>query len=297
MNPTIEALLRRDGIFLTWEMRATWLLIALYLLSSFFYLRWLFSPKSNFGRRGSRLFYAAAALHTAIILLRAIGGAQLPCQTPYDGLLWLGCSSSFAYIIVEKKSRGIFAAGSLVSAVIAIACLCAVLRHDPSFVSLSPIYRNLWFIVHNTSTHTSYGLFVVAFSVEFGYVALAELPPSEKLPRFEMKPESMALFHRLVHQLVLFGFPLLTFGVLARALWAERVWDQYLSWGPEGILPVIAWTLYALYLHSMTMATWRGGRASLLNMLGFVCIVITLTGMNWMRGLVGIPVFQSWRPF
>jgi len=297
MNPTIEALLRRDGILLTWELRATWLLIALYLLSSFLYLRWLFSPNSTFGRRGSHILYVAAALHTAIILLRATGGAQLPCQTPYDGLLWLGWSSSFAYIIVEKRFKGIFAAGSLVSAVTAIACLCAVLRHDPTLVSMSPIYRNLWFTLHGVSTHTSYGLFVVAFSVEFGYVALAELLPSEKLLRFEMEPESMARFHRLVHQLVLFGFPLLTFGVLSRALWAERVWDQYLSWGLEGILPVIAWMLYALYLHSMTMATWRGGRASALNMLGFVCIVLSLTGMNWMRGLAGIPVIQSWRPF
>ena len=292
MNPAIEALLQRDGILLNWELRATWLLIALYFLSSFLYLRWLFSPNSNFGRRGSRLFYAAVALHTAIILLRAIGGARLPCQTPYDGLLWLGCSSSFAYIIVEKRSRGIFAAGFLVSALAAIACLCAVLRHDPALVSLFPAYRNLWFILHSASTHTSYGLFGVAFAVELGYVALAELPLSEKLLRFEMDPESMARFHRLVHRLVLFGFPLLTFGVLLRALWAEGVWDQYMSWGPEGMLPVIAWMLYALYLHSMTMAPWRGGRASALNMLGFACIVLTLTGMNWMRGLAGIPVIQ-----
>lgn len=290
MNPTLEALLHRDSILLTWELRATWFLITGYLLSSFFYVRWFFSPDSSSGRRGSRLIYSAAVLHVAILLLRAAGEAWLPCQTPYDGLLWLGCSSSIAYIVVERKSGGIFAAGSLVSAVAAIACLCAVLLHDPTLVSLSPVYRTIWFTLHGASTYTSYGLFIVAFSVELGYVALAELPASRKLLRFEMDPETLARFHRLAHQLVLFGFPLLTLGVFLRVLWAEQVWDWNVSWGPEGMMPLIAWSLYALYLHSMTMATWRSGRASVLNMFGFICILLTLTGMNWMRSLAGIPL-------
>ena len=39
----------------------------------------------------------------------------------------------------------------------------------------------------------------------------------------------------------------------------------------------------------MTMGRWRGGRASALNVFGFICMLMTFLGVSWISKLLGIP--------
>jgi ABC-type transport system involved in cytochrome c biogenesis permease subunit len=114
------------------------------------------------------------------------------------------------------------------------------------------------------------------------------------LSRYRMDAETAARFHRAAHQLVLFGFPLLTFGIISGAAWAEQAWGRYWSGDPKETWSLITWTVYALYLHAMTMGKWRGGRASALNMLGFVCMFMTFLGVSWIAKLLGIPSIHAY---
>ena len=93
---------------------------------------------------------------------------------------------------------------------------------------------------------------------------------------------------------MLFGFPLLTFGIISGAVWAEQAWGRYWSWDPKEIWPLITWTVYALYLHAMTVGKWRGGRASALNMFGFVCMFMAFLGAGWIARLLGIPGLHAY---
>lgn len=294
MSATTEALLRRDTLLLIWELRAVWFTIALQLLSSFLYLMWLFSPSYRTGKAASRLLFVATILLSAIIILRTVEGRRPPYQTLYESLLWFAWWAKIVYLFVERRFGRIFAAGFPVAAIAVAACLYAALARNPAIEPLFPALQSDWFIWHVVIAFMAYAVFVVAFSVELAHVALTGLLRPRTLARYGMDAETAARFHRTAHQLVLFGFPLLTFGIVSGAAWAEQAWGRYWSWDPKETWSLITWTVYALYLHSMTMASWRGGRASALNMLGFVCVVMTFLGVSWIAKLLGIPSLHAY---
>jgi cytochrome c-type biogenesis protein CcsB len=294
METTVEALLRRDTVLLFLELRAVWLTIALYILSSLLYLVWLFSPNQRIGETASRLLLAGSLLLSAVIILRTIEGGRPPYQTLYESLLWFAWSAAITYMIVERRFSHIYAAGWPVTAIAVAACLYAVLGRDPAIVPLSPVLESTWFIWHVIVAFMSYAVFVVAFSVELSYLVLTGLLRPGMHVRYNMEAEASARFHRMAHQLVLFGFPLLTFGIISGAAWAEQAWGRYWSWDPKETWSLITWTVYALYLHSMTIARWRGARGSALNILGFICMVMTFLGVSWIAKLLGIPSLHAY---
>jgi len=294
MSATTEIMLQRESVAVVWELRALWVAIALYFLSSLYYLLWLFLPGSRIGRLSSRIFLSAVVIHTAIIVFRTIEAGRLPYQTLYESLLWFAWSAAITYLFVERKFKGIYAAGFPAAAMAFAACLYAVLWRSPAIEPLFPALQSDWFIWHAVIAFISYAVFAVAFSFEFGYLILTELLRPNMLPRYGMDTEAAARFHRMAHQLVLFGFPMLTFGIISGAVWAEQAWGRYWSWDPKETWSLITWIVYALYLHSMTMARWRGGRASAISILGFVCMLMTFLGVSWIAKLLGIPSLHAY---
>ncbi|MBI5118186.1 c-type cytochrome biogenesis protein CcsB [Candidatus Poribacteria bacterium] len=294
MNPAIEALLRRDALLLMWELRAVWLTIALYLGSLLLYLAWFFTPSHKIGRVASKLLLAGTLLLSGIIILRTIEGRRPPYQTLYESLLWFAWSAAITYLVVERRFDRIFSAGFPVTAIAVAACLYAVLGRDPAIEPLFPALQSDWFIWHVVIAFASYAVFVVSFSIELSHVVLTGVLPPGALAKYGMDAEGAARFHRAAHQLVLFGFPLLTFGIVSGAAWAEQAWGRYWSWDPKETWSLITWTAYVLYLHAMTMAKWRGSRASALNILGFVCMVMTFLGVSWIAKLLGIPSLHAY---
>ena len=87
MSATTETLLQRDSLLIVWELRAAWVTILLYLLSSIHYLVWLFVPGPRIGKLASRLFFSAAVIQTAIIAARTIQVGRPPYQTLYECLV------------------------------------------------------------------------------------------------------------------------------------------------------------------------------------------------------------------
>jgi cytochrome c-type biogenesis protein CcsB len=289
MNAATETLLQRDSLLIAWELRAVCVTVLIYFLSSTCYMLWLFLPGSGIGKMASRLLLAGASIQTPTIILRIVETGQPPCQTMYESLLWFAWSAAVTYLLVERRFKGIYVGGFPVAVVACGACLYAVFGCSPGVSPLFPVFQSDWFIWHVVVVFMSYAVFVVAFAIEFGYVILARLLPSHMLSRYGMDVDMAARFHRVAHQLVLCGFPLLTFGIISGATWAEQTWGRYWSWAPEETWSLITWTMFALYLHAMTMEKWRGGRASALNILGFACVLMTVLGVNWIAKLLGIP--------
>lgn len=294
MSAATEMLLQRDSFLIVLELRAAWITSLIYFLSSICYLAWLSFPGSRLGRLASHFLFAGAIVQTAAIALRMTQTGRPPYQTLYECLLWFAWSAAITYLLVERRFKGIHAAGFPVSSIACGACLYALLERSPGIEPLFPALQSDWFIWHVLIAFMSYAVFVVAFAVEFGYVMLTRLIPPQMLSRYGMETEAAARFHRVSHQLILFGFPLLTFGIISGAVWAEQAWGRYWSWDPKEIWSLITWTVYALYLHAMTMATWRGGRASALNALGFVSMLMTFLGVNWIAKLLGIPSLHAY---
>lgn len=76
------------------------------------------------------------------------------------------------------------------------------------------------------------------------------------------------------------GFPLLTIGIIAGAVWANEAWGSYWSWDPKETWALITWLVFAAYLHARITRGWQGRRPAILAATGFVVVWVCYLGVN-----------------
>ena len=102
-----------------------------------------------------------------------------------------------------------------------------------------PALQSSWFVPHVTSYMVSYSLATVAF-----VLLVVRLAQARKLA-----PADVARYDSAGYAVLRLAFPLLTFGMLSGALWADEAWGGYWSWDPKETWSLITWTLYLVYFH------------------------------------------------
>ena len=90
----------------------------------------------------------------------------------------------------------------------------------------------------------------------------------------------------LSYRTISFGFPLLTIGIIAGAVWANEAWGSYWSWDPKETWALITWLVFASYLHARITKSWQGEKPALVASVGFVVVWICYLGVNFLgKGL------------
>jgi cytochrome c-type biogenesis protein CcsB len=78
------------------------------------------------------------------------------------------------------------------------------------------------------------------------------------------------------------GFPLLAFGVILGAMWANYAWGGYWSWDPKETWSLIVWLIYGAYIHARMTRGWEGRRAAIYAIFGFLMVVFCVCGVNFL---------------
>jgi cytochrome c-type biogenesis protein CcsB len=90
----------------------------------------------------------------------------------------------------------------------------------------------------------------------------------------------------LSYRTISFGFPLLTVGIIAGAVWANEAWGSYWSWDPKETWALITWLVFASYLHARITKSWQGEKPAIIASFGFVVVWICYLGVNFLgKGL------------
>jgi len=88
------------------------------------------------------------------------------------------------------------------------------------------------------------------------------------------------------YRTISFGFPLLTIGIIAGAVWANEAWGSYWSWDPKETWALITWLVFASYLHTRITKSLQGEIPALIASVGFVVVWICYLGVNFLgKGL------------
>lgn len=287
---TVEELLQRDAFLLSIELKAFWLVAVSYgmcFLTGIFYG---FTSRESLGRALTAGLWFTAIMHTLLIIFRAVEGGRPPFQTLYETLSWFAWSSAITYLFVHNKWREIHFPGIIVSGIAMAACIYSLLTRSPEIIPIPPALQSPWYEWHVVVAFLAYAVFVVSFSIEVTYL-LFERWFVSKGHFFGFPSEG---FYKYTHRLVLFGFPLLAFAVFSGAAWANDSWGRYWSWDPKETWSLITWMVYALYLHMKAIPRWRRNVSPFLNILGFVCMIMTFLGVNWLSKLLGIPSMHAY---
>lgn len=122
-------------------------------------------------------------------------------------------------------------------------------------------------------------------ATEAGSAATAVLTPpavatENKIP---LSPQRLTLadtLDNISYRIIGLGFPLLTIGIIAGAVWANEAWGSYWSWDPKETWALITWLVFAAYLHARITKGWQGRRPAILAATGFFVVWVCYLGVN-----------------
>lgn len=97
---------------------------------------------------------------------------------------------------------------------------------------------------------------------------------------------SADVIDRLAYKTIAFAFPIWFFALIAGAIWAERAWGRYWGWDPKETGSFITLVIFAAYLHARATVGWKGRKAAIIALVGFVALMFTYYAVNlWIVGL------------
>jgi cytochrome c-type biogenesis protein CcsB len=105
----------------------------------------------------------------------------------------------------------------------------------------------------------------------------------EKPIALQLSPQRLSLadtLDNISYRMIGLGFPLLTIGIIAGAVWANEAWGSYWSWDPKETWALITWLVFAAYLHARITKGWQGRRPAILAATGFVVVWVCYLGVN-----------------
>ncbi|MGA3208788.1 MAG: c-type cytochrome biogenesis protein CcsB [Syntrophales bacterium] len=259
-----------------------------YLLCALLYLSGVIFRRRTIMLWGSVTVAAALAIQMAGILLRwresyQIGYGHAPLSNLYESLVFAAWAIMLIYLVMEYRTKqralGVFPA---LFAFLAMAYASFSTGVSSKIQPLLPALKSNWLIAHVVTCFLGYAAFAVSCGISILYIARNSKQEttggaSSLLPDLRQLDE-------LNYQMVLFGFLWLSLGIITGSVWADLAWGTYWSWDPKETWSLITWLIYAALLHARNMKGWRGSRVAWLSIIGFVCVLFTYFGVNFLLG-------------
>ncbi|MHB9035817.1 MAG: c-type cytochrome biogenesis protein CcsB [Armatimonadota bacterium] len=232
-------------------------------------------------RIASVLMALGLLTHTVSMVYLGISLRRAPLINLYESLMFFAWAMVAVYLVVGRKHR-IPALGAFVAPLsLCIVVFASTLPRGIS-TSLQPALKSQWSVIHVSSSLLSYASFVLAFGAAVVYVIQEHMLKAKRITGLQKRLPPLHVADRLAYKLVSFGFPMLTLGIVTGSLWAQSAWNSYWSWDPKETWSLITWLVYAIYLHVRIVSRWQGKWANRLLIAGFICIITTFFGVNFL---------------
>jgi len=227
--------------------------------------------------------------NTAGIIMRwlesyKLGIGHAPLSNLYESLVFFALTIVVVYLVIEKQYQNRLM-GAFITPLAFLAMAYASMSPNISdrIQPLIPALKSNWLIAHVMTCFIGYAAFAIAFGISLMYI-LKQRDTEGKSFLLARSPETNIL-DELNHQLIMFGFLFLTIGIITGAVWANSAWGRYWGWDPKETWSLITWFIYASLLHARMMRGWRGRRIAYLSIVGFMAVLFTYFGVNYLPGL------------
>ncbi len=226
------------------------------------------------------LFIAGAGflIHSASIIYRYAAAGHLPVASMHEASSFFAWCIVLIFFFLEYRYK-IGMMGSFIMPMVFIMMLSSsVLPRE--IRPLSPVLQSYWLGIHTFLAFLGNASFAIAAGIGVMYLLQEHYLKSKHLGGLFKRLPSIQALDEINYRLITIGFPLLTLAIITGALWAESAWGSYWRWDPKEVWSLITWFIYALVLHVRLTAGWRGKRAAILSIIGFMIILFTFFGVN-----------------
>jgi cytochrome c-type biogenesis protein CcsB len=242
-----------------------------YLLGTGSFILYVVLLRDLFSRLSPLILLAGFLLHTAALGMHFFHTGY-PAVTELRGALsfysWLMVG---VYLLVLLKYR-LTVLGCFVAPLALLISLAAV-AFGAGGGELPPGLKTYWLPLHVTLAFLGNAVFALAFGVSLMYLLQEYQLKTRRMTALYKRFPSLETLDRLNYLFLVWGFPLMTLGIVTGSLWAGIHWGNYWSWEPRQISSAITWLLYGSLLQGRVTAGWRGKRAAFLTIVGFAVVL------------------------
>ena len=251
-----------------------------YFTAAVFYVLSIITNKNIFGKVGRYITFTAIFLNLLGFIIRWIesykmGIGRIPLTNLYESLVFFTLCIAIVYIFLELRYKNYFIsaiASNLTFLTIAYASLSTNVNDKIS--PLIPALKSNWLTIHVITCFLGYAGFAIAFVISVIYIIKKNSPNTDLNSLDEMN-----------YQMVIFGFLFLTIGIITGSVWANSAWGTYWSWDPKETWSLITWFVYAILIHARLIKNWQGTRLAYISIVGFLAVLFTYFGVNYLPGL------------
>lgn len=225
------------------------------------------------GKMAVALTTFGALLHFSALALRGLATGRAPWGNMYEFGATLCLVAVVTWLVVLRKYPVRHLGVWVLLPVILLMFLGGVVLYTTA-APVQPALQSYWLVIHVFAIALGSGMVLVPGVVSVLYLLKVKKPEwAGRLPAADV-------LDQVAYRTTVFAFPIYTAGVVFGAIWAEQSWGRFWGWDPKETVAFIAWVVYAAYLHSRATAGWRGGRAAVINIVGFAAMIFNLFFIN-----------------
>ena len=262
------------------EMELLFLKAALvvYLISALGYMCSLYVRRVLAAKVSTWILFAAFVFHTVFFALRYSKTGQTPVISLHETLSFFAWAMAGIYLAFQLKTKT-RVLGAFVSPLTFLLMIVA----SPGLgghVSLPGILQSNLVPVHVILAVTGEALFALASCAGAMYLIQEGMIKNKRMSGFIRIFPSLTDLDRINHICLMWGFPLLTLGILVGSIWARTAWGSLWQWDPKQVWTLTAWFAYALLLHQRLAIGWKGRKAALFSLVAFAILLASLFFIN-----------------
>lgn len=224
------------------------------------------------------VLFAGFAFHTLSLAVRWLQPGYGTIINLFEAFSFIAWSVTGVYLLFQLRTKT-RVLGALVSPAVVILSIAASVRMAPE-ADVPTALKGPWVASHAILTLSGGGFFALACLAGIMYLVQDRLIMQRKSYGFTRFLPSLKELDRVNHISVITGFILLTFGIIAGAVWAHTAWGQHWQWDPKQVGTLVSWLLYGLLLHQRLALGWKGKKTAYFSIIAFVILLFTIVGIN-----------------
>lgn len=252
--------------------------LLVYFAATIFYLIDILARKEKAGRAARWILLGGFVAHSASLVFRYVEAGYTPVTNLHESLSFFSWTLIGIYLLFDLKFRTTILGAFLTP--LALASMIFSSTAPKAVQPVNPMLDSWWFPVHVALAFAGNAIFTIAFVAAIMYLLQERMLKSKKFSTLYFRLPSLNTLDSINYRCLTFGFPLLTMGIISGAVWANAAWGGYWRWDPKETWALITWFLYAALLHGRLTVGWRGRRAAIFAIIGFMCVLFTFLGVN-----------------
>lgn len=249
-----------------------------YLMSVFAYAGFFFFRKDRFHYAGCILIAIGFVLHTTWLGMHSFASGRPPFYTLSESLSATAWAIAGVYLVFQYlynlKVLGLLAAPFILF-IMVVSVILPVKPPEPE-----SIFKGFWLVSHVTLTFLGEAMLALACGIGILYLIQENGIKRKNTGFFYKRLPSLEKLDQAGYMTLVYGFSLLTLGLIIGLIHARLVWGRFWAWDPKEVWSLISWVIYAVLLHERLTVGWRGRKAAILSIVGFTILVFTFIGVN-----------------